>query len=249
MKTLFYVSTTSEEIGASLLPVSLAKILYQSRKANIKHGISGALAFYEGNYFQALEGPEKAVDQLFSNISKDRRHRDVRVIYERETTFRLFPESPMSLVYQYDQELFVRYINAYFLDNSTRSRHALNTISKFVDVTSIYDQLEANIYKVSHFKNKNLSLSRWPRFTKSPPLALVELCVSLKQLPKSYEFHVNQNPFDTTSELDDSLKMLESKGLLIVENRPTKSALGAFKESVNSSAFYKKMRHFLSSTK
>jgi len=248
IKTLFYVSIANEEAESSLVPPSLANILYQSRKANAQNNISGALAYHDKNYFQALEGPEREIDQLFENIRRDNRHRGIRVIYERETTFRLFSEHPMSLVNKHDQELFIRYINAYFLDHSTRSKKALSILSEFVDIRSIYNMKEQHANN-NQYKNKNLSLHKWPRFTNTPSIPLVELCISLRQLPKSYEFHVNQNPFDSVLKLDESLDILSAKGCLIIEEKPKFSAYNTIKHSMHTSVFYKKMRLFLSSSK
>lgn len=245
MKTIFYVSKAVGQGNASLLPSTLVHILYQARKANTKYGVSGALAYHDGSFFQALEGPIDTVDTLFKNILKDKRHKEVNVVYERETNFRVFSNFSMRMMHKEDQEPLIEYINAYFLNNSTRSINALKTLSMFMDLNSIYNKRET-LLKSNIYRNKNLSLTRWPRFTRSPSLALVELCVSLKQFPKSYEFHVNQNPFDTVSMLNEHLEQLHRNGLLIVEDKPSNLSYNSIKESLSSSHFYQKMRHFLS---
>jgi hypothetical protein len=63
-------------------------ILAQSRQYNPACGITGILCYGGGIFLQALEGGRMAVNELYSHIQKDPRHKDVILlryeeIYER----------------------------------------------------------------------------------------------------------------------------------------------------------------------
>jgi len=53
---------------------ALRKIISVSRRNNAIHGITGLLVHDAGLYFQWLEGPQKALQNLMAKICKDPRH-------------------------------------------------------------------------------------------------------------------------------------------------------------------------------
>lgn len=70
-------------------------ILQVSREKNREHGITGVLLYKSGSVVQVLEGREAAVRQLYTNIERDRRHRDVTLIYTHQISRREFSDWTM----------------------------------------------------------------------------------------------------------------------------------------------------------
>ena len=69
----------------------LAGILSVARRNNPRDDISGALICRHDLYLQLIEGPEAAIDALYSRIVADDRHFDVRLLLEEPMGERLFP--------------------------------------------------------------------------------------------------------------------------------------------------------------
>lgn len=55
----------------------LETILAQSRRNNGRDDITGMLLYSDGNFMQAIEGPEQGVDDLLARIEQDRRHEGI----------------------------------------------------------------------------------------------------------------------------------------------------------------------------
>ncbi len=91
MFQLVYTSAASPPFS----PADVADILKVSREKNLHHGITGVLLYKSGSVIQLLEGEEAPVRQLYANIQRDRRHRDVTLIYTRSVLAREFPEWTM----------------------------------------------------------------------------------------------------------------------------------------------------------
>ena len=71
--TLVYRSHVSEHVKSA----SLEGLVAQASIKNEISGITGILLFDGTHFFQLLEGPEDAVDALYSTICRDRRHHNV----------------------------------------------------------------------------------------------------------------------------------------------------------------------------
>lgn len=54
---------------------SLRNIFETAARNNVRDDITGFIIFYEGNFFQVMEGAADKVEACFSRIGKDRRHR------------------------------------------------------------------------------------------------------------------------------------------------------------------------------
>jgi hypothetical protein len=65
-------------------------ILDSSRQHNIANGITGILCYGGGIYLQAIEGGRKQVNELYSHIVGDARHKDVVLLHYEEITERRF---------------------------------------------------------------------------------------------------------------------------------------------------------------
>jgi Sensors of blue-light using FAD len=68
----------------------LVTILKKSKANNAKSGVTGALCFSEGVFMQVLEGGRSAVNQLYTRIAVDARHRDVVLLTYDEIEERRF---------------------------------------------------------------------------------------------------------------------------------------------------------------
>lgn len=71
-------------------PDVLEDIVTQARRSNPANGITGVLCHGGGVFLQALEGSRTAVNALYSNIIKDRRHVDVTLLHYEEIDSRRF---------------------------------------------------------------------------------------------------------------------------------------------------------------
>ena len=91
MRQLLYVSNTVDELGVS----DLDRVLTASRRNNAMMGITGLLLFIDGGFLQILEGEERAVRELYTRIAGDPRHRNARLMLDREVPCRAFPEWSM----------------------------------------------------------------------------------------------------------------------------------------------------------
>ncbi len=76
-------------------PEDLVGLLGQARSANQDQGITGMLLYRGGNIIQVLEGEESAVEQTFSRIAVDQRHRGVLVLQRDQQPRRFFAQWSM----------------------------------------------------------------------------------------------------------------------------------------------------------
>jgi hypothetical protein len=70
----------ASESTAALAPASLQALLDHARAANERRNITGMLAFDSRCFLQVLEGDRQAVNQVFSRIAADPRHRRVELL-------------------------------------------------------------------------------------------------------------------------------------------------------------------------
>ncbi|MDA9556457.1 BLUF domain-containing protein [Vibrio sp.] len=71
MKSIVYVSQASAEF----LSKGLSALSLHAQLNNQKHGITGFLYFQDTIFFQYIEGDESSIDELYSSIESDARHR------------------------------------------------------------------------------------------------------------------------------------------------------------------------------
>jgi hypothetical protein len=69
----------------------LLELLTRSRENNAKVSLTGVLLYKDGNFMQALEGPEPAIRELLKKIHGDSRHQDVVRMLEGRSADRQFP--------------------------------------------------------------------------------------------------------------------------------------------------------------
>ena len=93
---LLYASRAVDGIDESFI----RSILEESRANNLEHGITGILCTYPegGAFIQLLEGGREAVNRLYGNIVRDRRHAEVTLLDFAEIQERRFASWKMGNV-------------------------------------------------------------------------------------------------------------------------------------------------------
>ena len=86
-----YSSVASDHFDEGDLPALLKHV----RTANAAIGVTGMLAYINGNFLQVIEGSEASIDALFAKISKDDRHKRVFVIVREPIATRTFADWSM----------------------------------------------------------------------------------------------------------------------------------------------------------
>ena len=85
LKQVIYVSEKTDTSSNSL-----TDIYDISQKNNSESGISGCLLISSNSYLQLLEGPDSAVENLYSKIKMDSRHKKVKKLFEQHIEEQLF---------------------------------------------------------------------------------------------------------------------------------------------------------------
>lgn len=70
---------------------TLSNLLLDSRRANVRDDITGALIARHDLYLQLLEGPVQKVETVYGRILNDDRHVEVTKLVDRPIAARLFP--------------------------------------------------------------------------------------------------------------------------------------------------------------
>jgi AcrR family transcriptional regulator len=102
----------------------LTHLVEHARSKNTRHGITGLITYRHRQFVQVLEGPEPAVEELFSAIERDVRHCDLRLLLRRNVTSRAFADWGMALVDEQDAAA-----SSYTLD-SLDGLHAVATLAR-----------------------------------------------------------------------------------------------------------------------
>ena len=144
MLSLVYVSCATKPFSST----ELVTLLQGSRNHNARHGITGVLVYKAGNFMQAIEGEDSAVNALYDKIKRDRRHKSIFALLKNQIEERQFPEWSMGFQDLLDPE--VKSLPAYseFLDTPL-------TQAEFSECPSRAQKL------LMSFKRDNLSWQRW----------------------------------------------------------------------------------------
>lgn len=95
IKRISYISRFSKPMDQS----QLQQLGDAAAEKNGHLDITGILMASGGLFYQVLEGPEEAVDQIYASISGDSRHTDLLLLQtERDQAGRLFPDWSMKTV-------------------------------------------------------------------------------------------------------------------------------------------------------
>ncbi|MBC8002193.1 MAG: BLUF domain-containing protein [Opitutaceae bacterium] len=77
-------------------PAELQALLETSRRNNTTLGVTGLLLYKDGNFLQVIEGEQAVVDELYSKISRDRRHRGCVPLFKESISQREFANWSMA---------------------------------------------------------------------------------------------------------------------------------------------------------
>jgi hypothetical protein len=94
MYYLIYISTAIKLMNQQ----ELCEILTVSRKNNVQNDITGILLYSEGIFLQALEGSKSSVNEVYSKIEKDQRHKNLIMLITGESDNRMFPNWSMAFI-------------------------------------------------------------------------------------------------------------------------------------------------------
>ena len=97
---VIYVSKPASGLDREQLEALIAPIRDIALSHNAKHHLTGALAYSEHSFVQALEGEDADVTALMDIIAKDERHTDVEIIDRRTVTNRAFPDWAMAFCFE-----------------------------------------------------------------------------------------------------------------------------------------------------
>jgi hypothetical protein len=78
MFSIIYRSTGNPDLTAK----DISKILETARDFNKKNGITGCLIYHNHSFIQVLEGDKTILEEVYLNIKKDKRHSDVKTLYQ-----------------------------------------------------------------------------------------------------------------------------------------------------------------------
>ena len=151
---LTYVSRMTLKAGVT--PRTLSDIMTVAQRENSAHQITGFLCFGNGYFFQYIEGEKSAIEQLFGNIQRDGRNRDVTLKSKGVIEQRLFQDWQMLMVNINNPETHEDVINAFLPVLSAGSTAA--SADKFVEVMrsqyhrrSLVDFQSYSLKNVSHY--------------------------------------------------------------------------------------------------
>jgi hypothetical protein len=94
MFSILYSSDAAYPLGE----VEINHILDKARARNIEAGVTGILLHKNGHFLQYIEGAELELARIFQIIQENKQHNNLKVIFYRPVSQRLFPE--WSMAYQ-----------------------------------------------------------------------------------------------------------------------------------------------------
>ena len=157
MGQIHYVTYVSRmTLKAGVTPRTLSDIMTVAQRENLAHQITGFLCFGNGYFFQYIEGEKSAIEQLFGNIQRDGRNRDVTLKSKGVIEQRLFQDWQMLMVNTNNPETHEDVINAFLPVLPAGSTAA--AADKFVEVMrsqyhrrSLVDFQSYSLKNVSHY--------------------------------------------------------------------------------------------------
>ena len=108
MYELIYCSSSSNDLNSD----DLKDILNTARTFNTKNNITGCLLYYKNEFIQILEGEKNIVQELYNNISNDKRHINTILVAEGEKVERSFDNWSMAFYELSDDD-----VKDLFVDN------------------------------------------------------------------------------------------------------------------------------------
>ena len=123
MLSMVYVSSASRP----LIEEDFVQLLSAAQANNQRNGITGLLLYKDGNFMQAVEGPDEQVLGLFDRIRRDSRHHGVLMLLKEQITERRFPDWSMSMknVHQLSEAQRSK-VNPFLTDSFTADSYRSN---------------------------------------------------------------------------------------------------------------------------
>ena len=90
LRRIIYVSRKN-----SVTRQDVSDIITVSSASNLSEGITGCLLSGQNSFLQILEGPKKAIQDLYEIIVKDSRHTDIKKLCDEAIKERLFSQWSM----------------------------------------------------------------------------------------------------------------------------------------------------------
>jgi hypothetical protein len=119
---------------------AVERILAQSRSKNPAVGVTGLLCVAENLFLQVIEGGRDEVCELFNNIVRDDRHKEVRLLIYEEISVRRFGNWSMGQVSvdRLNPSLLLKYFRRAELNPFESSGQAsLSLLSELIDTAAI----------------------------------------------------------------------------------------------------------------
>lgn len=94
MLQIAYQSRASDFLSSA----DLFQIIQKSVANNGANGLTGFLIFSDPRFFQVIEGPDDALDNLLSKLRKDTRHHSIEIVHRGEVESRSYPNWRMKRI-------------------------------------------------------------------------------------------------------------------------------------------------------
>lgn len=120
---LTYASRTTRILG----PADIKDILAASQRNNASAGVTGALCLANGIFLQQLEGDRNVVNQIYTRILGDGRHKDTAILDFSEISARRFGNWNMGLISAVaeNRQVFLKYSGSNNFDPYSMSAASL----------------------------------------------------------------------------------------------------------------------------
>lgn len=94
MIQLAYTSSAAESLGSG----DVFKIIETSARNNAGAQLSGFLIYANQQFFQVIEGPSSAIDELMQRLRHDPRHHTIEIVHRANVSSRSFPKWSMKRI-------------------------------------------------------------------------------------------------------------------------------------------------------
>lgn len=136
MKNIVYLSTSIKLLNDK----QLIEILEIARKNNSERGVTGVLLYSEGTFIQVLEGSDEEVDNTFSKILGDTRHKNLIILIEDDIDKKSFADWSMGFATaraDKTEELIGYLKSTDKLQTKGGDSAAITTLKTFIDTNNL----------------------------------------------------------------------------------------------------------------
>lgn len=189
MGQIYYLTYVSRmTLKAGINPKTLMDIGNTAKTQNMRFDVTGFLCFGNGYFFQYIEGEQQTIAQLFDNIKRDCRNRNVTLLTEGWIDQRLFQGWQMLMVNVNNPDTPDEIVRAFQpMSPSTSKREQAQTLVELM--RSQYHR--PSLIDFEHYSHKNVSyygislralIKAHRHFLVVQAILLVLILVSLSQL-------------------------------------------------------------------